>query len=292
MGDEMEIRNLYTFKEILETGSFSKAARNLGYTQSTTSTHIQMLESHYGKKLFDRVGKKVKVTSFGLELASKLELFLNSYEEIENFHKERSAVTGTIRIGAPDSLMMYQLYKVIYEYKRKYPKVNIVITNGLCPDLRKQVESGELDICMMLQPLGEYGNLKVHALRRESFSLIFPRGQSEAYLPTDEQMVIIAEEGCTYREVFLHYLASRGYSPANLMETGSVEAIKKYVIDGLGVSYVPTYAIENERKEGKLIAVEYESDLVFYTQLLYHQNKWLNPAMESLIDMICDKISS
>lgn len=282
----MEIRDLYSFKEIVKTGSFSKAAKNLGYTQSTISAHIQRLEMHYGEKLFDRIGRGIKLTTFGSDLNTEVDVLLSRFEAVESFNLQGEKIEGTIRIGAPDSLMMYKLYKIIYAYKQRYPLVNIVITGGLCPDLRRQVEAGTLDLCMMLQPLYTYEHLTVHALKRETFALIFPPGQEAPYLPSSKQMIILAEEGCTYREVFLNYLSSYGHLAANIIETGSVEAIKKYVMDGLGVSYVPNYAIERERSENQLVAVDYESDLAFFTQLLYHQKKWQSPAMQNLIAMI------
>ncbi|MBS7525312.1 LysR family transcriptional regulator [Fusibacter paucivorans] len=282
----MEIRDLYSFKEIIKTGSFSKAAKQLGYTQSTISTHIQRLEMHYGEKLFDRIGRTIQLTTFGQDLNAEIDVLLSRFEAVESFHMKEEKIEGTIRIGAPDSLMMYKLYKIIYAYKQRYPLVNIIITGGLCPDLRKQVAAGTLDLCMMLQPLYEYEHLTVHALKRESFSLIFPPGHVEPYLPSSKQMVILAEEGCTYREVFISYLSSHGYHAANIIETGSVEAIKKYVIDGLGVSYVPNYAILEERTKKQVVAVDYESDLEFYTQLLYHKKKWQSPAIQYLIKMI------
>jgi DNA-binding transcriptional LysR family regulator len=290
MGDYMDIRNLYSFKEIVKTGSFSKAAKQLGYTQSTISAHILALESHYGEKLFDRIGKGVQVTSFGSELIKSVDSLLSRYEAVSQFHLSQNAIEGTLRIGAPDSLMMYKLYKIIYAYKQQYPRVNIIITGGLCPDLRRQVEAGTLDLCMMLQPLREYEHLNVHALRRETFSLIFPPGQKAPFLPTEQQMVALAEEGCTYREVFLNYLEGAGQQVMNSIETGSVEAIKKYVMDGLGISYVPDYAIEKELSEKRLFAVPYEADIEFYTQLLYHKKKWQNPAMQNLIRMILSEI--
>ena len=64
----MEVRNLITFLKIIETGSFSKAAEQLTYSQSTVTVQIQQLEEEIGVQLFDRIGKKIYVTEKGHEL--------------------------------------------------------------------------------------------------------------------------------------------------------------------------------------------------------------------------------
>lgn len=291
IGGYMEIRHLITFQEVIHAGNFSKAAKNLGYTQSTVSTHIQMLETYFGEQLFNRAGKKVELTSFGVELSNKMGILLKEFESVKHLHQSQDVVEGVIRIGAPDSLMMYKLYQVIHLYKQQYPKVNIVITGGLCPDLREQVRKGSLDCCLMLQPLAEYEQLTVHQLKKEDFSLIFPKDHGNSLLPKPHQLVMLAEEGCTYRDIFLYYLKVHGYNPENIIETGSVEAIKKYVIDGLGVSYVPNYAIEHEIRDGVIIAKQFEASMTFYSQLIYHGKRWKSQALKRMVEMIIKHLS-
>ncbi|GAU79211.1 LysR family transcriptional regulator [Fusibacter sp. 3D3] len=285
----MEIRNFRTFKTIVETGSFSKAAEKLGYTQSSVSMHIKTIETHYGKSLLDRTASKIRLTQFGRELLIGVDQLLEKYDELSSFDFENLEVKGTLRIGAPDSLMMYRLHPIIYAYKMKYPHVDLIIHTGVCPELKAQVAKGTLDCCVMLQPSITYKNLTSILLKQENFSLIAPLDSDQTFLPKSHHMVIVAEEGCTYREVFLNYLSQHGIQQSNLLETGSVEAIKKYVTSGIGLSYVPSYAIEMEINNKSLLSQVHNGNTPFFTQLFYHQSRVSSLALEKLIDMVITK---
>ena len=64
-----------------------------------------------------------------------------------------------------------------------------------------------------------------------------------------------------------------------------MEAIKRYVINGLGVSYLPYYAVQEEAKAGLLEASIPQTDTRFFTQIAYHKKKWLSPAIQALVDL-------
>jgi len=76
----MEIRHLQTFITIVELDGFTKAAEHLGYAQSTITAHIQILESEMGEVLFDRLGKKIVLTSVGKKLLPYAKQMLNIHE--------------------------------------------------------------------------------------------------------------------------------------------------------------------------------------------------------------------
>ena len=98
-------------------------------------------------------------------------------------------------------------------------------------------------------------------------------------------MVLYTEKECTYRQAFDAYLKSNNYYPYNVLETQSVEAIKKFIRNGLGVSYLPQYAVQEEAAQGLLRIKPYATDLKLFTQLAYHKNKWFNPALERFMTL-------
>ncbi len=285
----MEIKNFRTFKKIVETGSFSKAAELLGYAQSTVTFHIQAIEGYFNRPLFNRIGKTVELTEFGRSLLEHIEVLLNAYEAIEGFSTSESTPRGVIRIGVPESLMMYRLYNIVTEYKLAYPEVEIVIINDLCSQLRNKLSSGDLDICFLVQPEYAYSQLHTLLLKKEEMCFVAPYGfEGEDFLPQASQMVLYTEKECTYREVFSNYLQSHNFYPTNILETGSVEAIKKYIQYGLGISYLPLYAVAEDAKENKFRIKRHQSAVTFYTQLVYHKNKWLSPALKTLVQLSMD----
>jgi DNA-binding transcriptional LysR family regulator len=282
----MEIRNLKTFKKIAELGSFTKAAQVLGYAQSTITFQLQAIEDYYGRPVFERLGKSIRLTPFGQKLLDNLDILLRDYERLEQLNNEESEPDGILRLGAPESLMMYRLHPIIKEYKELYPKVQIVIINDQCEFLRNRLNSGELDISFLLQPNYIYENFKTLILREEPMCLVAPANhESEDFLPSSSQMVLYTEKECTYRQEFERYMRGQNFFPTNILETQSVEAIKKYILSDLGVSYLPRYSVEKEAEEGLLKIKPFKTELQLFTQIIYHKNKWINPAIKEFIEL-------
>lgn len=280
----MEIRNFKSFKKIAETGSFTKAAQALGYTQSTLTAQIQALEAFYGRPVFERLGKSIRLTAFGQRLLKSADALIEMYEKVRDLGEAEAEPQGVLRIGSPESLMMYRLFGILKEYKTLYPQVEISIVNDSCNQIRALVVSGDLDIGFTLQPDFVYQNLEVIALREEALCFVAPCSyQGDDFVPDDRHMLLSTERDCSYRQAFDEYLASRNYCPRNVLETQSVEAIKKFIINGMGFSFLPRYAVSEEARKGLLCVKPYEGDLRLYSQIVYHKNKWLSPALNRLI---------
>ncbi len=282
----MEIKNFKTFKRVAEMGSFTKAAQDLGYAQSTVTFQIQAIEEYYRKPLFNRIGKTIEITQFGQSLLEHIGSLLNTYEVIEKYSTVENKPRGVIKMGMPESLMMYRVHDIIREYKCTYPEVELIIINDQCCHLRNKLSTGDLDVIFLVQPKYTYSHLHTLILKQEGMCLVAPKDyEGKDFLPNDSQMVLFTEKECTYREVFNNYLQSHHFYPTNILETGSVEAIKKYIECGLGVSYLPYYAVAEEEKQKKFKVKRWDGEITFYTQIIYHKNKWLSPALKTLVDL-------
>ena len=114
----MEFRNLYSFLRTAELGSFTKAAQELGYAQSTITTQIQQLESELGFPLFEHIGRRIDLTVHGREVITYANQILHIQEQILNLHHTNSADThGTLRIGIVESIMNSTLLATIKTYQ-------------------------------------------------------------------------------------------------------------------------------------------------------------------------------
>lgn len=95
----MEIRNLITFSKIAALNSYSKAAENLGYAQSTITTQMQLLEQELGVKLIERTGRKIKLTNSGetfLKYANEIIDLVNEGKEVI---RNESIPKGTLKLN-------------------------------------------------------------------------------------------------------------------------------------------------------------------------------------------------
>ncbi len=282
----MDIRNFKTFKKIVETGSFSRAAEQLGYAQSTVTFHIQSIEGHYGKPLFSRIGGTIELTDFGQSILGQVDALLSAYVAVAGASSASAPLNGTLKIGTPESLLLYRLQDVIRDFKQSFPQVETVISIDLCPVLRDKVMAGELDMAVLLQPQYQYTQLSTLLLKREEMCFVAPPDYTgDDFLPEGTQMVLYTEKECTYREVFQNYLQGKKFYPTNVLETGSVEVIKRYVQDGMGISYLPLYAVCEEAQMKKLRVERHDSPVEFYTQIIHHKNKWVSTAAKAFLNL-------
>lgn len=288
----MEIRHLQTFITIAELGSFTKAAEYLGYAQSTITAHIQILENELGENLFDRLGKKIVVTNMGKELVPYARQMLDIYKEIKNITSDSKSISGDLVIGAGESLSVYRLGKILKEYKKNFPKVNIILKNSTCSDLRRRLYTGEMDIVFTIEPEIIDKDLTVQKLKDETMVVIGEPNADLEFLNNNydnqeaRENIIFSEKGCSVRISFENYLKNKKIKYFNPLEFSSVEATKKCVMNGLGISILPLYAVKNEVKEGNIKILELKEPFDKYsTQLSYHKNKRISLAMSKFIEI-------
>ncbi|NMM64882.1 LysR family transcriptional regulator [Clostridium sp. P21] len=295
----MEIRHLQTFITIVKLDGFTKAAEHLGYAQSTITSHIQILENELDGALFDRLGKKIILTNVGKELVPYAKQVLEVYKEIKNITSDQKGVSGDLIIGASESLTIYRLGKILKEYKKSFPKVNIILKSLKCSDLRSKLHNGELDITLTIEPEIMDKNLIVKNLKDENMVIIGAPDADLEFLSENfegeaaRESIIFTEKGCIARMAFENYLRQKKIRYANPLELSSMEAIKKCVMNGLGISFLPFYIVRNEIKEGRLKMTEVMEPFdKFRTQLAYHKNKSISLPMSKLIEVILKNSSN
>jgi DNA-binding transcriptional LysR family regulator len=295
-GDKgMEFRQLHTFKVVAEVKGFTKAAEMLGYAQSSVTAQIQALEEELRTPLFDRLGKRIMLTSAGERLLPYALEILKMHDTAKEAISVGGVPSGAITIGAPESLAAFRLPAIIREYKEKYPQVKITLKPGVCWELRNLVRSGELDLAFLLEPEAQEEDLGVQTLVIEKMALVAPSSHPLAGRNRVEpehlknETILHTEPGCSYRALFEKHLNSHGVYPNPDLEFWSIEAIKNCVMSGLGLSFLPLIAVESEIQTGKLAALAWDDrSHRVATQIVHHKKRWHSPALEAFLSLVND----
>ena len=114
----MDTRTLQTFLKVLDLGSFTKAAQELGYAQSTVTAQIRQLEDELGYPLFDRIGRNVFLTESGKSFSAYAAEILRLSEQAQFIAKQAQDTVGTLRIGVLESLLFSVMTKVLPKDRR------------------------------------------------------------------------------------------------------------------------------------------------------------------------------
>ncbi|MCZ8522222.1 MULTISPECIES: LysR family transcriptional regulator [Paenibacillus] len=289
----MESRYLFTFLVVVEAGSFTRAAAQLGYAQSSVTAQIQALEAELAAPLFDRIGKRILITEAGRRLLPYAQEIARLHTLAKDALRSDAELAGTLAIGAPESLAAFRLPEILREYRDAYPKVKITLKPGGCWVLRDLTRSGELDLTFLLQPETDDRDLFIRTLVEEKMALVAPPSHPLAACDKVEprqlagETILHTEPGCTYRAMFEQHLHHHGVFPDPDLEFYSIETIKNCVMSGLGLSFLPWITVQNEIREGKLVRLAWDDRLQRpATQVAHHTKKWRSPALQEFMSLV------
>lgn len=288
----MDFDHLITFLEIAKQGSFSRAGQKLYRSQPAVSAQIRQLEQEYGQKLFDRVGKSVRLTVAGetlLEYANRLLTLRN--ESLRAVADQATTPRGTLAVGANEATCLYVLPDIFAEYSRRYPSVQISIYRNFSHKVLEKVEDGTVDVGIVTMPV-KSPSLKVHSIFRDRLMLmVAPANPLASYKSVStadiaEQPLIFPKTGFTRQVLDKQFRPYRAHLRI-VMELASVGMIKKFVAAGLGVSLISESFAQDELKAGqvKLIPV---SDMEVWRELgiVYRRDRTLPRSAASFVHLV------
>lgn len=288
----MELRNIKTFLCVAEQCSFSKAAVMLGYSQSTVTTQIQQLEQEFGTLLFERIHKTVRLTAAGTEFVGFAQKMLLTADEAKNAMKRLPEENGELRIAMAESLCSTFFLDILERYHKEYPNVDLSITTGGTDDIFYMLRHNEADMVYTLDRR-IYSTDLVTALEKEEnvYFVASPSYSAAGKAVTLEELTkydfILTEKNMSYRKHLDELMASKSLQIRPFLELGSVEMIRTLVERGIGISFLPCYAVKDSIKNGTLVKIDVsENQIEVWRQLIYHKNKWVSPAMRAMIKLI------
>lgn len=277
----MKIDQLRTFQKVTLTGSFTRAARELFLTQPAVSQQIKALEDSYGIRLFDRQGKKIKLTLEGEILFSKVNNLLNELRDIEKVFEDLSDLDlGKIDIAATAVFSTYFLPRAMGDFIKKYPGVEVELHTGNSHEVITKLLEGGTDFgfggVVKAEP-----DITFSLIHQEPYILVV--GKDHPLVKRDQISVddlkvfpfIWREHGTLIRRKMEEMMVGSQGSTLfrNVIEVKNVETVKRLVEQGVGVTIIPAIAVGRELAAGWLKQVNWSGINPHASYYLLHLKK-------------------
>ena len=243
----MDLKQLAYFVEVVERGSFSKAAVSLNLAQPSLSRQIALLEKELGHRLLERTGRGVTITEAGLALMSHAKVMLNAAEEAKFQIKEmRNDPTGKVVVGLPPRVSMGLCVPLIQRFRAQWPNALITVVEGLSLSLREGLINGRIDIALLFDP-APTPLLKYETLMRERLMLVSPASvhlPKQASLPMLQEFpMVLPSRPNPIRNLIDAFLLPKKIALNIVAEVGTVHSALALVERSMACSILPESAL-------------------------------------------------
>ena len=257
----LNLERLRVFQAVAQAGSFTHAADSLHLTQSGVSKHIKQLEEEVGAPLFDRMGKAIALTQAGEILYNAAKEVTGSITTAQQRIQELAGLRGgRLRVGASFPIGLYVLPRVLAEYRKDHPGIEIKLSISTTANIEAEVLDNKLDLGLVSADV-HHAKLLNFVFDTDELVVIVPadhpwsrRGNIKAQELTGETF-IVAARGAGARAVVEQRLRARGIELTNVIDFGNAEGVKHAVEAGLGVSIQPRGIVRREIENGSLNAI-------------------------------------
>lgn len=294
----MEIRTLITFLRVAELRSFSHAAVQLGYSQAAVTIQIRQLEEELGVQLFERIGKKVRLTEEGRSLIPRAIDVMNAVRAVRDLGRGDEP-EGQLRLGTAESLLISVLPPVMMEFCRRCPKVEFSTCTDMVTGLFDMVRQNDIDVLYFLDRRTNFPELVKVAERLERALFVTSPANPlarERHISVERLLMeplLLTEKGVSYRYAMEQELAAAGQEIRPVLETGNTDILTQMLLKNMGVSFLPEFVVRDYLADGRLAALDTVcQEIEMWSQLVYHRNKLVTPQMEIFLYLMKKNMES
>lgn len=286
----MDLRRFITLKTVVEEGSFLRASQKLCCTQSTVTFHIQQLEQELSLQLFEKIGRRMCLTSEGKKLMPHVHELSRVMSSIRQVARQDAPPSGELRVATGETLLAYKMPQVLQRFKQRAPNVRLSLQSLNCYVIRDALLDDEVDLGVFYR-VGKDDALEMLPLGEQSLVLVASPNIQHADFTQHSQHIpcsfIINEPQCIFRQRFEGLLRQRQITLENTIELWSIESIKQCVMANLGISFLPRFAVERELSTGALIELPFCEEPESITALCaHHAGKAVSPAMRVFMECV------
>lgn len=291
----MHIQNFKTFCDLVETKSFSKAARLNEVTQSAVSQQLKAMEAHYDMLIIDRNQKKFRLTPQGTALYSTFKEILDLYEKLNcEIQEMRNIVSGTIQISTVNSIGLHELPPYLKSFIKEFPSVNARVEYRRANLVYDDVLHGNADLGLVAFPpphkeltIIPFANDELIIAMSPEHHLTKKRSIAMDDLKGIE--FIAFERDIPTRKATDEILAKAGVEVSVVMEFDNVETVKRAIEINAGVAILPASTVVTESERNQLVIYKLEGGIHNRPLAVIHKkNRILTPALRSFVELMQD----
>jgi LysR family hydrogen peroxide-inducible transcriptional activator len=244
----MKIHQLRYFCAVARTGSFTRAAEQESVAQPSLSQQIRTLEDELGAKLFDRLGRNTRLTSFGKALLPRATGILREIgEAASEIQQMAGSQAGSVVLGSIPTVAPYFLPPRLGAFFQRHSSVHLRVVEEITPVLLSQLQEGQIDLALVALPVPGPEFECRELLREPLFVAVakshrLAREKSLTLRQLEAHPFLLLKEGHCFRETVVS-ACQRSRLHLNLVfESGQFSTILGLVAAGMGISVVPQMA--------------------------------------------------
>ena len=292
----MDFDQLHTFLEIVRLKSFSKAAQTCYRTQPAISAQVRQLEQELRADLFERFGSRISLTTAGRIFAEYAEQMLELRHRAQDSIAElETNPRGELVIAANEATCIYILPTVFSVYREMFPAVQLQVDRSYASRVVEAVAENSADFGLTQLPVDEK-RLQVVDIHKDEIRAIVPAGhplasrKSVEAREVTEFYLLLPKQGKT-RTRLNQWLEPVEDRIRISMELDSTEMMKRFVIAGLGVSFLAVSNCREEVATGRLHAIALAPEpMVRRLGLIYRRDKALSKAALGFIHVVMENV--
>ncbi|GEM_PF-1403287 len=259
--DNFSYDALQCFCALVETGSFGRAAEKTGRTQPALSQRIKSIEEQLDGELFDR--KRKCLTPLGknfYEIAKEFTLIQKKFNML--FQEATQGFSSELKIGTSDTFAFHLLPKVIREFLRQFPKIQLSVITRSSDEIENMVYKGEINIGVVTHPI-IHSNLKEVKICEDPIYLVTSKKHpfikkklSNIIHEIDGESIVMIDSKTRTGKIISKYLKTIKVEPKCVIDGGSFQVIMKYVSEGFGISFVPRMVAIEWKEKVEIIGIK------------------------------------
>ncbi len=289
----MQIENFKIFADLVETKSFSKAAKLNGITQSAVSQQARAMERNFKTLMIDRSQKQFNLTREGQRIYEAAKEILHVYEKLESELQEmKKVISGTIRISTIYSIGLHELPPYVKKFLQEFPSVNVRIEYRRSNLVYEDILHNAVDFGLVAFPQKQR-QIEQIAFRNDRLVLIthpnHPLAKSgEVDLKTLSGHKFIGfDPDIPTRKAVDTIFRDNKLEITPVMEFDNIETVKRAVEIDHGIAIVPQATVQQELRQGTLAVVPFKGkEFTRPLAILHRKGRVLTPAMRKFVETL------